>query len=103
MSSSLGPSFKAKKRETPLFVTPDEIYLYEEKFYEINDDPKDIPLRGSIRYLNFEVNADGMIEEIFFSKEIESSTAFRIDKYTIIAGFERNDFLLMLKMYIPTN
>ena len=65
MSSSLGPAFRARKKETPVFVTPDEVQFWEEKYFEINDEPVEIPPRmKEDRFLNLNLNADGMIDDI---------------------------------------
>lgn len=102
MSSSLGPSFKAKWRNSPPFLTHDEVYLYEEKYYEVNDQVIEVPTRNQVRYLNVTTNADGMVDQISFDDHINTSCCFKIDKFSVIAGFERNDFMLMLKVYVPT-
>ena len=73
MSSSLGPSFRARKKDTPSLLYPDEILQWEEKSFEINDEPVEIPDWSQNRFLNILVNADGMIDDLKFGKEPASS------------------------------
>ena len=43
-----------------------------------------------------------MIDDIKFSKFKELTQSFKIKKDEVIAGFEKIDFVLLLKVYKPT-